>query len=305
MILANTKATGYSLGLALYWPNNPTQLSTGLIQAVSLSFLLPKNAKIPTPEITKYTVADNQLSLAISWDDGFCTMTGALSNSYTVYSLESTSEQFVGGWVGLYPNTEERHLNLVGAFINPLFVHVSIETPTQNPQFRLRQGTSSTETIPLTSLRVSTTPDVVVTSSGDVSGGGIVYSCSANEALTPSIPVDSSSIYYINGSAIRADGHASLLLPSGWTAVGNGLGARIANPSNTPSCVAQDYIVEALGPQNFADHGNPLAIAFSGGSLNLAPIINGEVLFNSEYEGNGLRWDQFSPQHDVWSTQSS
>ena len=296
MILANTKTTGYSLGLPLYWPSDPAQLSTGIIQGLSISLLLNAEDAVPELEITKYAVQGNHVSLAISGPNIFCSMEGDLSDAYTVYTLESSSPEFLRGWVGLYPDSTEKLMNLTGARINPLYIHASIRQEVAPGVFCLRNGGQVVTSTSLIGMTVKTTADVTVTSTFE--SGGIVYDTEVNTSVTPAEGVDSSSIYYINGLPVSANGEATLQLPTGWTVMGNKLCARVGNPSTTPSCVATDYITEGLGPQNFAGDYNPLSAAFDDGVLNMSPIYNGTVRFNAEYEPGGLVWDELSAQHD-------
>lgn len=296
MILTNTKATGYSLGLALYWPEDPSQLSTGLIQGISISLLLDPNTPIPDLRITKYSVVDNHVSLSISDGDLFCSMEGDLSDGYAIYALESTSPAFLRGWVGLYPNSTDRLINLVGAKINPLYIHASIRQTVDAGIFCLRNGSQIVTSTSLIDLSVESTADVAVTST--VESGGIVYSASVNDSIIPAESVDSSSIYYVNGSRVSG-GIFQLYLPEGWTVMGNELCARVGNESTVPSCMATDYITEELGPQNFAGNYNPLSVAFPDGStLDMTDIYNGTTKFNAAYENGGLLWNEFSEQHD-------
>ena len=319
MILANTKATGYSLGLPLFWPNDPTQLSTGIIQGISISLRLPTGSSPAPLYINKYSIQGSHVTMSINGAGIICSLDVSLSDTYATYPLQGASDAFLAGWVGLYPQTADRLLNLQGAQINPMYVHISydespdfgnftlVETPITSGETSgawmsgnlVASGAVGAATvlssIPLQELVVADSPNVGFSST--VTSGGVVYTGIADTAVTSAEPVDSVSIRYINGNPVSG-GVYTLKLPDNWVVMGNELCARVGNPSNTPSCTTVDVIQETLGPQNFPNE-NPLSVAFPGGNLNLTPIYNGTVKFNAEYENGGLVWSQFSSQHDA------
>lgn len=327
MILANTKVTGYSLGLPLFWPEDPTQLSTGIIQGISISLVLPTGIQAPALFINKYSLSDNHLTLGIGSADAIiCSLDVDLSEGFFVYPLQAEDDSFLGGWVGLYGISGERLLNLRGAQINPFYIHASYQNSPDFGSFTLvdnvinQSGGASTawlsggivssgatistnvvSTAALEQLVMSDSPDVFITSNLGPDGG-IVYVTNTDSGEIVAEGVDNISIRYINGIPVSG-GTATINLPDTWVVMGNNLCARVGNPSNVPSCVAVDVIHEDLGPQNFPGT-NPLEVAFSGGVLDLTPIYNGTVRFNADYElgsdsSAGLVWSEFSQHHDA------
>lgn len=319
MILANTKATGYSLGLPLFWPEDPTQLSTGIIQGISISLRLPAGSVPSALYIDKYSIQGNHVTMTVNGDGIVCSLDVSLSDTYATFPLQGASDIFLAGWVALYPQNGDRQLNLQGAQINPMYIHASYDESPDFGNFTLVEApvtsadtsgawmsgniaasgivgsTTVLSAAPLQTLRMVASPEVGL-SSAFVSGD-LVYTGIPNTAVTRAEPVDSVSIRYINGNPVSG-GVYTLKLPDSWVVMGNELCARVGNPSDLPSCTTVDVIQETLGPQNFPDN-NPLSVAFPGGALNMAPIYNGTIKFNSEYESGGLVWSQFSTLHDA------
>ena len=308
MILANTKVNGYSLGLPLFWPENPAQLSSGIIQGISISLILPQGTVPPQLFVDKYSIYGRQVSLTINSASGIvCSLSATLSDTAAVYTLQRESSIFLGGWVTLYPREDNRLINLEGAQVNPMYVHAGYTADVNFGSFTLVDHTVSSGTIlsttvlssvPLSQLAVGDSPEITVAQSAGV------YSCSVNSTASGAQPVDNTNIYYVNGQPVDS-GTASLPLPDTWVVMGNSLCARVGNPADASSCPSVDVIQDTLGPQNFPGE-NPLSSAFDAdGLLNLDPIYSGSVRFNSEYEpadnpGAGLIWNQFSTQHDVF-----
>ena len=308
MILANTKVNGYSLGLPLFWPEDPAQLSSGIIQGISISLVLPRGAIPPQLFVNKYSIYGRQISLTINSVSGIvCSLSATLSDTAAVYALQKESSIFLGGWVTLYPREDERLINLNGAQINPMYVHAGYSTAIDFGKFTLVGHTVSSgavtnttvlSSVPLTQLAVSDSPEITVSENGGA------YNCSVNSAAIGATPIDNTNIYYVNGVPV-SNGGATLSLPSTWVVMGNNLCARVGNPADTSSCPSVDVIQDELGPQNFPGE-NPLSVAFdANGRLNLNPIYNGTTKFNSEYEpannpGVGLLWNELSTQHDVF-----
>lgn len=325
MILANTKNTGYSLGLPLFWPEHPDQLSTGLVDGISITLeYLTAGTEL---SITKYAVADGRVSLTISNGAGIvCYLDAQLGTDYAVYSLSGTIPEFLGGWVSMYPPVEERLIDLTGARINPLYVYLCPQTTYARNSFNLYTeeivsgglctggDTSITPVISgaiissadLAELVVSDTADVSFTST--LTSGALVVSGTTDNGVTSAQPIDSTNIYTVNGNPISNGGY-TINLPEGWVvraANGSNSGAvcaQIGNTSTETSCPVGDPIVEILGPQNFAGN-NPLELAFStsGGIIEFDPAAVRAARFNAEYEegsdGFGLRWCEFSEKHD-------
>lgn len=330
MILANTKATGYSLGLPLFWPEHPEQLSTGLLKGVSIT-LCPDDSVKTYPDmlelfITKYSISSGRISLTIANTAGIiCSLDAQLNTYYTVYPLEGASPWFLGGWVSLYPPTTDGNINLIGAQINPLYIYLCKQQTYTPSYFTLYKetlvsgavcGTAEAtggdvtiasavlSSIPIASLTVQDTADVKFGSTW--TSGALAVSGAAATAVTSAQPVDSTSIYYINGNPISAGGSYVITLPEGWVVSGahvvDGvtLCAQIGCTRTTPSCPSTDPIVDILGPQNFAG-SNPLHFAFSaiGGTYKFNSTAVESARFNAEYEDGGLRWCEFSSQHDA------
>lgn len=307
MILTNTANTGYSLGAPLYWPSEIPIAAASLIQGLSINIQLTEAMPtVPELFLTKYTVERGRISLAISGDGLFCSMDGELPNGYALYPLVGEAKEFIAGWVCIYAPEDIGTINISGARINPLYVHANPPITTSAYYFELYDEVANFGQ-PIASTLVASADgrQLFPTSSPDVSvstnsrGDAATYSVNGGVA-TSAAAVDSTSIYYINGSRVSSGGVFTLSIPETWTVHANGLCAYIANTSTKTSCVDNNYIVEMLGPQNYPDSAsNPLRSAFSDGELNLDPIYAGTVRFNSEYEGNGgLIWSSLSDQHD-------
>lgn len=307
MLLANTQLNGYSLGLPLW--RDGVEVSTGYIQGISITCRAPSSPNADTVvRLAKYNRTGNRLSMIFKLGDApLCSLEASIPTQPTVEALSAESDVFIAGSVMLTPVADEVLVNLTDAVVNPKYIQFVPQTHAAAAYLQLGDHVS----VPLVDLSVDSS-----TTAGVITSGG---TATFYDDTQPSeiISRDVEHIYYINGSSVDTTGAYTLYLTgSGGTvdsgdwvvSSGGGLCARIGLNTNSPSCVDNNYIEASLSPANYMQPC-PIDVAFSsssGGSykLNLAPILDGTIRFNSEYEtvSGGLLWYQFSALHDIVSS---
>lgn len=317
MILTAVQNTGYSLGLPLWWVSEPTKLTTGCVQGISMTL-----SGTPTDVfLSSYRRTESGIGLTFSTIHGIlCSVYTSLTDETQTVELRNETSagspvRFLSGCVTLYPNTTDTDLDLTGARVCPKYVIFVDDNAPNTPQFKLvAQNSDGTEwtvgTVDVQDLTVEDSPEVAFTIT---SSGGVISYTGVNVAADQTLAelADTGDIFYINGTPVTSGAYIfhlpALGANSSWESEGwrvspdSGGCIKIAMQAQTPSCVPEDYAAR-LSPSNYT-HECPLDIAFPSGALVMDEIYDRR--FNPEYEvgsggSAGLVWDEFSQQHDVF-----
>lgn len=298
MILTNTKTTGYSLGLPLWWPDNATQVSTGWLQGITLTL-----KGDPRPVfLTKYYRKDRQLSLTIAdKDELLCSLNITLGSGPKSYPLQAEStNNFISGAITFYNLTAETEVDLTGAQICPKYITFIKEAAQTRPVFTLANisddGKIVEETAQLSELDVESSNTITVTGSTELT-------LTAVETPILSItPAGQNILRTINGSI-----SANLIFPDNWVIrVISDSCIAVGVVSDVSSCPDSDIISQRLNPGNYT-RSCPLDLAFVDDAGNPTNTFNLKKIvcrrYNTEYEisskgGAGLEWSEFSELHD-------
>ena len=287
MILAQTKATGYSLGLPLWWPGNDSQLSTGWLQGISLTLTGgPYNVVL-----TRYRRVGKNLSLTFSVNSTLlCSLSTTLGTKPATYTLQGENPQFVSGYVTFYGDDSDiEELDLTGAQVCPKYITYISPATVSTPKLQLVNmvnGEPETTSVELSDLEVIDSPTV----RGETSDKNAIFTVIAEPLLQPI--QETSWVASING------GGGILYLPPGWVVASTApAGAKLGRTAEESSCV--DYLAQQINPNNFSIECPLSGVLDDRGNFSFQKVVCSR--YNTEYEngGVGLAWNEFSTIHDA------
>jgi len=298
MLLTQTKTTGYSLGLPLWWPDIPDRVSTGWVQGISLTL----RGAPRTVYLTKYQRLNKNLKLVFSDGLGLlCSLDAKIGTKPEVYRLSSLSSDFIDGYVTFCGPNYADELDLSGAQVCPKYITFISDSETHRKELVIVQATVSNEilsvvTADLSVLTVTNSTSVATTITNDFN-----YILE-DVVATVDVVIEDNNVYTISGAPSDGVGNVLIELPSDWRIVKVGADhIKIGITGTRSSCPDADYINQRLSPGNFAQ-SCPLEAVFSTignkSILDMQKVVCAK--FNTDYEngGNGLSWDDFSTFHD-------